>query len=432
MPEEHDLSYLHTIATSPAHPLAPAERAALHRAAEVFRSASRFVLWTGGKAGRIGESVVETALVYATLLALRRMRRRPPPVTLVVDEGVRELFAPALFRERFWPDIEIVSGMPSQSDALARDASLQGLEQEVLLLDLNGAHTAPPFLRTERRRRGPYAPWRTLHTFGQLFGTAVMRFAGRGQERRYADAVETLFSLPAYTLDGYEAQPSILLSDKEHAQAVPMLRRLGVAPGTIPFLCFFQSVAVAKCYDSWWEVMEGIAQAVAVMAPQRRVDFLLVCGPNESGHPGLDRASLEALFAGFGAAGGNARVLVCDVPSLRDLAILATRCVTLANDTGPGHVAGAAGSPVVTPYLPGEVYPKRIWASTPRHRGITAEPSPFTNEAVQNAVLWGENRLMTAIPPQDLVATAVDVVQLRYGPLGRAGDLLTRQVTSPR
>jgi len=147
---------------------------------------------------------------------------------------------------------------------------------------------------------------------------------------------------------------------------------------------------------------------------RRPADFLLACGPNESGRPELDRAGLEAAYGGFRAAGGAARVLVCEVPSLRDLAVLATRCLTLANDTGPGHVAAAAGSPVVTPFLPGPVYPKRVWASSPRHRGVTVEPSPFTARETQEAVLWGENRLMAAIPPRALVAEALEALRLRY------------------
>lgn len=412
-PIAHDLSFLATVVGGSRQPLTPPAREALRHAAAVFRGADRFVIWTGGKAGRIGESVVETALVYGTLLAIRRTRRRPPPVTLVVDDRIGELFVPALLRERFWQQIEVLPVPPAQSPAIAQALARQGFEEEVVLVDLNGGSEGTPYLRSERHRRGPHAPWRTLHTLGHLFHTAVVRFAARGAERRYADFVETLFSLPAYTLDGCEAQPAILLSDEERAQAVPMLRRLGVAPHTVPFLCFFQSVAVAKCYGHWWDVMDGIAQAAAALG--RWVAFLLVCGPNESGRPGLDRADLEAAFGGSCAMEGTAHVVVCEIPSLRDLAILATRCLTLANDTGPGHVAAAAGSPVVTPYLPGDVYPMRVWASTPRHRGVTAEPSPFSHRQVANAVLWGENWPMDAIAPPALVQAAVDAARLRPG-----------------
>ena len=408
-PAEHDLSFLGALASGDSSPLSPGAREALAQAAAVFRRAERFVVRTGGKAGRIGESVLETALVHGTLLALKRTRRRPPLVTLVVDDRVRELFAPALLHERFWSQVEVIAVPPAESEAAARAAALHGFEDESVLLDLNGGSVGAPFLRSERHRRGPHAPWRTLHTLGQLFHTAVVRFAVRGPERRYADFLETLFSLPAYTLDGYEVQPEILLTDEERAHATPMLRRLGVAPRTIPFLCFFQSVAVAKCYPSWWDVIEGIARAASEMG--RPVVFLVVCGPNESGRAGLERADLEQVFGGFGVPGAS--VVFCEIPSLRDLVILATRCLTLANDTGPGHVAAAAGSPVVTPYLPGEVYPKRVWASTPRHRGISVEPSPFSRRQVTDAVLGGENWPMEVISPSAVVEVAVDAVRLR-------------------
>jgi hypothetical protein len=186
-----------------------------------------------------------------------------------------------------------------------------------------------------------------------------------------------------------------------------------VTPWAIPFLCFFQSVAVAKCYDSWCEVMDGVARALAGLAPGRPVAFLIACGPNESGRAALDRAGLEAVFGDAAPGPGNARVVVCEIPSPRDLAILATRCITLANDTGPGHIAAAAGSPVVAPYLPGEIYPARVWAATPRHRGVTVEPSPFRPEEVRQAVLWGENRVISAIPARALVAQAVAAARLR-------------------
>ncbi|HEX2033334.1 MAG TPA: hypothetical protein VHS99_04045 [Chloroflexota bacterium] len=419
--EVYDLGFLAARASAPERPLAHQEVLALSRAATVFRRATHFVLATGGKAGRIGESVVQTALITATLLALQRTRRRRPPVTIVVDERVRELFAAEPYRQRFWREIEIVPAAGAQVDAVARDVARGGFEREAVLLDFHGAHEGDPVLRSAGHRRGVHAPWRTLHTFESLFGTAVIRFAHRGAERRYADFVETLFSLPACAVDGYEAQPAILLSEAERAEATPMLRRLGVTPWTIPFLCFFQSVAVAKCYDSWCEVMDGVARALARLAPERRVDFLIAYGPNESCRTELDRAGLEAVFGDAAPGPGNARVVMCEIPSLRDLAILATRCITLSNDTGPGHIAAAAGSPVVAPYLPGEVYPARVWAATPRHRGVTVEPSPFSSDEVRQAVLWGENRVISAIPARALVAQAVGAARrgLLASPEGR-------------
>jgi ADP-heptose:LPS heptosyltransferase len=143
------------------------------------------------------------------------------------------------------------------------------------------------------------------------------------------------------------------------------------------------------------------------LAPGAHVRFIVACGPNLSGRPELDPASLAALFGGFRRR--NASAVVCPISSLRDLAILATRCPVLSNDTGPGHLAAAAGAPVVTPYLPA-IYPAHIWASTPNHRPVTLPPGTFSEEQVRNDILWGENRVISAIPVQALIDAAVGML----------------------
>jgi hypothetical protein len=411
-----DLSYLLRRGEHPTAPLTRADVTAALALARAARNAGRLVVLTGGRAGRIGESVVQSGVAAALLAATRCLRRPAPEVTLLVDARVRALFDAALLRRRYGAHLEVVPGAGDDPAGAARELALEGFAPQTLLLDLHGGRDGPPALRSEVHRRGPHAPALTLHTAQGLFRPAVIAYARRGPRRRYADFAEDLLGLPRGAVGGAEAQPAVLLAGAERAQAGPMLARLGLAPDALPFLCFFQSAAVAKCYDSWWDVMEGIAGALHAVAPERQVGFVVACGPNESGRPGLDPTDLEALFGPFAArrSGARVHVRVCAIGALRDLAILATRCVVLANDTGPGHLAGAAGAPVVTPFLPGEVYPQRVWASTPGHRGAAPPPGAFSAREVRDAVLWDENRVVSAVPPAELVALAVEAAVERF------------------
>jgi glycosyl transferase family 9 (putative heptosyltransferase) len=75
--------------------------------------------------------------------------------------------------------------------------------------------------------------------------------------------------------------------------------------------------------------------------------------------------------------------------------ILRRARLALSNDTGPGHLAGALGIPTITPFLPGAVYSRQVWASTLWHRGVTIEPSSYQRNPLSVPIFsnGGESRV---------------------------------------
>jgi ADP-heptose:LPS heptosyltransferase len=130
--------------------------------------------------------------------------------------------------------------------------------------------------------------------------------------------------------------------------------------------------------------------------------------PDENG---LRCEDLAAFFAGFTGAEGNARVIVETTPSLCDLAILASHAaLCLSNDTGPGHLAGALRVPTITPYLPGDIYPMRLSASTLWHHGVTLPPDAFTFAQIENAILNSRTDIINSAPAELLAPQAISAL----------------------
>ncbi|HEY7092886.1 MAG TPA: hypothetical protein VH393_06890, partial [Ktedonobacterales bacterium] len=79
--------------------------------------------------------------------------------------------------------------------------------------------------------------------------------------------------------------------------------------------------------------------------------------------------------------------------------------------TGPGHLAGALHIPTITPYLPGDIYPMRIWASTLWHHGVTLPPDAFTFAEIENAILNSHTDIINSIPAELLAAAAISALE---------------------
>jgi hypothetical protein len=391
------MSFLHDLSQDRQHPLRANEQAILDAVALAFRQANAISIRLGGKAGRLGESVVGTGLLEGILQAIIYAGKARTPLSIVVDETVRPLFNERLYQEAFWPQIMLV-------EQSLEEATQPQAGQHLLIFDLHGAHDGMPFLRKEELVNAEGS----ITTLAHLFRVAVRSYAQRGPHRRYADFVETLLGLPAGAIDGMSAQPRIRLGAKDEARYPLLAEQYQLEPDALHIICFFQSVVIAKCYWRWDEVMAQFCRYMAQHYPQKKSSFLIACGPDELHPEGLRQADFSEELGAFSGTNNNAVVRVGSPASLRDLAILARHSsLALSDDTGPGHIAGAVQVPTITPYLPGNIYSRTIWSSTLWHRGVTLDPNPFSYQQIEAAILWNRTAIIDSIPPELLVAEAI-------------------------
>jgi len=392
--ENIPLDFLHERGINREHPLTAHEMASLARAGTALQQADRIVVLLGGKAGRLGECVVGSALLEGTLQALHSLERAGVPVLIYVDAGVTDLFVEQVYQEQYWPAITIVP--TAKNLAIQEISAVQPVAAHTLILDFHGGHDGMPSLQIEQNPTDA----RHVTALAQLFRVGVRSYAHRGPERRYADFIEDIFALRAGSLDGLQAQPRIRLSEKERSRYPDLAQAYDLAPGALHIQCFFQSVVVAKCYERWDEVMQLLCDHLALHFPQQKIDFLLACGPDEELPIGIRKTDLEEWLQDFTGVQNNARALVRSTPNLRDLAILTSQAtMALTNDTGPGHIAGALGIPTITVFLPGNIYSKQTWSSTPWHHGITLEPNPYSYQQLEAAILWRHTDIINSVPP---------------------------------
>lgn len=416
-PEVFDLAFLHERAADPRRTSSDDERQATEVARRSLMEAGAIVARLGGRSGRLGECVVGTALLEGALQTVRVLGKAGIPVHIVVDANAAELFDAAAYDIAYWPGFVVLPATDGDADdGIARALGILADAEHTVVLDLHGGHDGMPELRSDERYDGSAQNTpRRVTTLARLFRTGVRTYAERGPLRRYADFCEDLFGLQRTAIDGHAAQPALRLSPADLARYPELARQAGLHPDALQIVAFFQSVVAAKCYTRWDEALSLLCERVAAAAPSARLDVLIACGPDDAALPaGATCADLEATFGAFRGTHDNARVVVAATPSLRDLAVLVSRAaLVLADDTGPGHIAGALGIPTVTPYLPGNVYSKRVWASSLSHRGLTLDPSPYTFEQIRDAVLWDSTHILDSISPEALASAAVDALARR-------------------
>src|SRR5437764_6896234 len=87
------LDFLHEHAQDKSSLLTEQEQAAIAQAHAALLEADEVFICLGGRAGRLGESIVGTALLEGTLQALHYIGRNNIPVYIIVDKSVLDLFS---------------------------------------------------------------------------------------------------------------------------------------------------------------------------------------------------------------------------------------------------------------------------------------------------------------------------------------------------
>ena len=403
------LSFMQNIALDKHHALSEAELETLHAVNEALCHADEIVICLGGKSGRLGECIVGTGFLEGTLRALSYLGKVKIPVTIIVDEHVVELFDEKLYRQKYWPRITILKGSPDQSQNLSLLMACRLKGCNIFIMDFHGANDDAPYLQVLDEHflsedRTTILRTVRVTTLAHLFRVGMRSYANRGPHRRYADFIEDLLNLPAGSVDGDLAQPTILLSSEDEARYADLAMGLALRPEALLVICFFQSVVIAKCYPRWDEVLALLADYFAQHFPLQKIDFLVACGPDEQQPEGLKKADLEEDYGLSLGANNAARLLVRAIPSLRDLALIVKHALlVLSNDTGPGHISGALQVPTVVPYLPGNVYAKKVWSSTLWHHGVTVDANMFDSQQLKAAVLWNRTAIIRSISPESLM-----------------------------
>jgi hypothetical protein len=404
MATEHDnhdnLVFLERLALDADAPLSESERQILARVRAALDAADAVVIHIGGKAGRLGEAIVGAAFLEGTLRTLAAAGKTRTPVTAIIDSSVAEIMPQAEYRARYWPEITITEAPPGDVDHRGMADYVSVLARNILTLDFHGEHDGAPALYRAQTPSGH------VTTLARLNRVALRSYAARGPEQRYAAFFGDLFQLATGSLNGEKVQPRIYIPATNDARYPQVARAFGFETDALLVVCFFQSVVAAKCYERWDEVLALLADGVGARSPGERIVFFVACGP-DTDQP-VHQEDVAAILGGFTGSQGNARVVVATTPSLRELAVILRHAqLALANDTGPGHLAGALGVPTITPYLPGALYSQQVWASSRWHHGVAITPNPYSFEALKAEVFAGRTDIINAIPPELLATEAL-------------------------
>lgn len=405
--QHYDMTFMDALALDANRVLSECERRILDRARASLDTADAVVVHIGGKSGRLGEAIIGTAFVEGILHTLAAIGKAHTPLAIIVDSAIVELMPVSEYHGRYWPEIEIIAAAPGEVDRMSAASYADVSARNILALDFHGEHDGMSSLTIEQTPAGGQ-----ITALAGLNRVALRGYAARGPEQRYAAFFRDLFRLPEESLSSDDVQPRMYITASDAARYPHLARDFGLDTGVALIVCFFQSVVAAKCYERWDEVMALIAEEMGRMLPGWRATFFVACGPD--GSQPVHEEDLAAILGGFTGYQHNARVIVASTPSLLDLAvILRHAALALSNDTGPGHLAGALAIPTVTPYLPGALYSRQVWASTLWHTGITIDPSPYSFEDLKAAIFASRTDIINTIPPEQLAAAAIQRLQER-------------------
>ena len=182
----------------------------------------------------------------------------------------------------------------------------------------------------------------------------------RGDGNRHA-VIRYLEALQRRGVDTTDAHPHLQLTEAEHAAAHHFLAKSGFTSERMLIGIHPGGNWEYKLWDA-----RNYAQVASTLAKKRNAAILLFAGPNER--------ELQAQVAEM----MDVPPVLVKTDDLRHLAALISACdVYIGNDTGPMHIAGAVGTPVVA-----------LFGSTNHHR---SGPYGENHTVVQSGINLGCN-----------------------------------------
>ena len=155
MPDDaiFEMPWLQQLALDSDYPLSEADKRVVEIAHTALLRADAVELSLGGKAGRLGECIVETAFLEGMLSLLEQLGKAGTPVTVLVDAGASSLFDDSAYADHFWPGIHFQPAPDRAISGEHQNASESGKREprHLLALDFHGAHVARPISNAPKR-----------------------------------------------------------------------------------------------------------------------------------------------------------------------------------------------------------------------------------------------------------------------------------------
>src|SRR5215471_6631203 len=151
MPDDaiFEMPWLQQLALEGDYPLSEADRRVVALAHATLLRADAIEVHLGGKAGRLGECIVETAFLEGMLSLLAQLGKVGTPVTVFVEGEASSLFDDAIYADQFWPGVHIQPMSDRATSGEQENADESGEHerqpQHPLALDFRGAHDGVPY-----------------------------------------------------------------------------------------------------------------------------------------------------------------------------------------------------------------------------------------------------------------------------------------------
>jgi uncharacterized protein YsxB (DUF464 family) len=359
-------------------------------------NANLIIIRLGGKAGRLGDCIVCTALLEGFLQAIHILNNSNVQIKMIINTNVKELFSPHCYNAAHI-DIYREESQPNWEDII--DSSFD----RILFIDLHTENDGMPYVKILSDKNDIDNKGKWIVEARHLTRVGIRYYSQHGPLRRYADFIEDLLDLSSGSINGETAQPRIRLSGDDLLARSNVLDKYHIGSRGYDIVCFFQSVVYAKCYELWDEVIQSIAKYYGENKKDIFLNFIVACGPDQDQLLGFHKEDIINWLHPL-TNQANSHIQIVQISSLRDLAIILSGAqVCLTNDTGPGHIAGALHIPTITTFLPGNIYSMKVWSSSLYHIGVAVKSGLYSDEDVKRAILQDESNIINSISVQDVV-----------------------------